>query len=449
MPRENAEHPGDCVIICSKDVLLNLPLYCPGKTDLMKSKGILCFSLALFVLFPGSLLSQDHESFGNQLLNIRENSLFKIGPFYIQPRLQFRDIGYDDNVYFRRIEDDPVADYTAAFSPEVKISFLVGHTLILHFAENPEYYHYVNEKERRSLTNSYSTGFNLFLLRRFSLSGNYSHSRRWARVTSEFFAPSFITKEGVNGSFFYESSSRITIGLSGRSEQVSYEDLLYEKELNRQEKEGSVEFYYRVFSESRFFLSVAYGDFQFEDVGSQWRNANSFQILSGIKFPLLGRIRGTFALGYKHFNLLTEEEDAHSGLVSQTNLSYRIGRFAFNLDYSRGIDFSFYQSNALFISDELRSGMAFYLSRSLRLGYDFRYGENNYPKSDMFFLPDGSIEEIKRRDIFRTHSVALVFRVGQSTGLGVSFNYAIHSSNHLYYGDRQRMFIGGYLTYDF
>ena len=93
--------------------------------------------------------------------------------------------------------------------------------------------------------------------------------------------------------------------------------------------------------------------------------------------------------------------------------------------------------------------MAFYISRSLRLDYDFRYGENNYPKSDMFFLPDGRIEEIKRRDIFWTHSVALVFRVGQSTGLGISFNYAIHNSNHLYYGDRQRMFIGGYLTYDF
>jgi hypothetical protein len=136
-------------------------------------------------------------------------------------------------------------------------------------------------------------------------------------------------------------------------------------------------------------------------------------------------------------------------LISQTNLNYRIGRFAFNLDFSRGIDFSFYKSNAIFLADSFRSGMAFYFSRSLRLDYDFRYGENNYPKSDIFFLPDGSLEEVKRRDIFRTHSFALVFRVGQSTGLGVSFNYVVHSSNHLYYGDRQRMFIGGYLTYDF
>lgn len=414
----------------------------------MKSKRTLCFSFALFILCSGSFLCQDHDSFGIQLQDIRENSLFKIGPFYIQPRLQFRDIGYDDNVYFQRIEDDPVADYTAAFSPEIKINVLVGRILILHFTENPEYHHYLNEKKRRNLSNSYSTGFKLFLLRRFALSGNYSHSKRWQRITSEFFAPSFITREGVSGSIFYESSSRITIGLSGRSDRMSHEDPLYEKELNRQEKEGSVEFYYRIFSESRLFLSVGSGDFQFEDIGSQWRNANSFQILSGIKFPLLGRIRGTLALGYRRFNLLTEEE-IKSGLVSQTNLNYRIGRFALNLDYSRGIDFSFYKSNAIFIADSFRSGIAFYLSRSLRLDYDFRYGENNYPKTDVFFLPDGSVEEIKRRDIFRTHSFALVFRVGQSTGLGVSFNYSVHSSNHLSYGDRQRMFIGGYLTYDF
>jgi len=415
----------------------------------MKIKAMLLLFTAFLVVCPEIVTAQDHESFGNQILKIRENSLFKIGPFYVQPRLQFREIGYDSNVYFQRSEDDPVADYTAALSPEIEIDVLAGRTLILHFTENPEYYHYLHEIERRSLTNSFATGFNLFFFQRLSLAGEYSNYRRWERVTAEFFMPSFNTRKAVEGSLFYESPSRIMIGFTGRSERVRYEDQIYAKELNRLEKTASAEFYYRVFSESRFFVSAGLGDFQFEDTVSEWRNAQSLRILSGIQFPLLGRIKGTLAVGYSRFKLATEEDETYSGLISQTNLNYRLGRFSFNLDYSREMDFSFYQSNVLFMADGFRSGIAFYISRSLRLDYDFRYGENNYPKSEKVYLPAGGVEEIKRKDIFRTHSVSLVVRVGQSTGLGVSMNRLVHSSNHFLYDGRRRLLIGGYLTYDF
>lgn len=421
-----------------------------GKRDSMMLKILFSFSLSFLLLCSFPLSGQDYEPFSGKFKRIREDSLFSLGPFYFLPRLQFRDIGYDSNVYFRPMDEETVGDYTAAFSPEIEVDFLLGRTLILHFTENPEYHHSLNEKERRNLTNSFSAGASLFVLGRFALSGNYSYSRRWARITAEFFSQTLTTSEGVEGSFYYESPSRITMGFSGRSTRVSYDDPFYDRQLARTVKGMSLDFYYRLFNESRLFLNFGYDDFQFGNTSSSWRNAQSRQVLCGIKFPLLGRIRGLLAFGYKKFDLLAAEEEAQAGMISrQSHLNYRIGRISFNLEYSRGIEFSYHESNAFFIADSFRIGAGYYISRSLRLDYDFRYGENNYPKTDRFFLPDGSIEEVKRRDIFRTHSAALVFRVGESTGLGLSINYVIHTSNHMHFGDRQRMFVGGYLTYDF
>lgn len=298
----------------------------------MHLKRLVHLTLTLFVLCSVTLDGQDYESFGSKTQGIRENSLFHIGPFYIQPRLAFRDIGYDSNVYFQSVEEDPIDDYTAAFSPEVVVNFLLGRTLVLHFTENPEYHHYFRERQRRVLTNAYSTGFRLYLLNRFSLSGSYSNSRRWARITPEFFAPTLVKRAGVEWSIFYESSSRIMLGLLGSMRRVSHEDPLYQRELDRMEDRVSFELYYRLFSESRFFLNVKYEEYEFENVDAHWRDAWSSEILGGLQFPLIGRLRGTFSLGYRTFSLVTDET-TQSGLVSQTGLSYRIGSFAFKLDY--------------------------------------------------------------------------------------------------------------------
>jgi hypothetical protein len=61
---------------------------------------------------------------------------------------------------------------------------------------------------------------------------------------------------------------------------------------------------------------------------------------------------------------------------------------------------------------------------------------------------DGGFEDIKRKDIYRSHSAGLVIRLIENTGIGLTFNFRERDSNISLYG-RDRMFLGGYITYDF
>jgi len=84
--------------------------------------------------------------------------------------------------------------------------------------------------------------------------------------------------------------------------------------------------------------------------------------------------------------------------------------------------------------------LSFYLTRIIRLDYNFSYAESEYP--------EGPLEEIARKDTYRTHSAGLVFRIKRNIGLGLTVTYWERDSNVEAFG-RSRGFIGGYLTYDF
>jgi len=92
--------------------------------------------------------------------------------------------------------------------------------------------------------------------------------------------------------------------------------------------------------------------------------------------------------------------------------------------------------------------VSFYFTKFVRVDYHFSYGESRYPEADLFKMPDGSFEEIKRKDINRTHTLGLVFRIKKETGIGLMINFWERESNFSS-ANRNRAFIGGYLTHDF
>ena len=67
---------------------------------------------------------QSYQIFQSQLEQIKERARWHIGPFRIYPTIQLRNIGYDNNVYYQREEDDPISDYTATISPELNVYLL-------------------------------------------------------------------------------------------------------------------------------------------------------------------------------------------------------------------------------------------------------------------------------------------------------------------------------------
>ena len=330
---------------------------------------------------PLSVKGQEYQSFRSEIERIAQMAKWRIGPFRIFPAIQFRNIGYDSNVYFNREDDDPVSDYTAAIALQIKTHLLFGDWLILSFSESPEYVFYAKEKRQRSLNNSYSPGFRFLVFNRFVLSGSYQSQKVKRRETSEFDAPVYVNNEGYNGSFFYETARRTSLGISGSSLRARYEDITrpgqeisLSRALNRKEESVNFQFYYRIFSDSYFFVNVGYKETTFEHSVSQWRDSYSYQAYSGVRFPLFGRSRGILSIGYKRLFPRSGERKGFSGPVGNTSLEFRLGRISFRLVYERDSRFYYMANKVYFIEDMYGTGLYFYLNQFLWFDYYFYYG---------------------------------------------------------------------------
>lgn len=418
-------------------------------------KRISIHVLLMTFLFSSMSFGQSYLSFKYEREQIIRNTKFRIGPFRFYPVIYFRDIGYDNNVYGEREEDDPVADYTATISPRVRASLLFRNFLILSVTENPEYLYFFEEKSERRWNNILSFDVKTLLLNRFVIEGSYTDSNRRYRATRELDVRANIREKEYRGRLFYETARLTSFGISGSVRKISFEDITLPGEeirlsrlLNREERSGNFEFYYRILTESYFFINGGYTEYKFDHFESRWRDSYSFQVYPGIRFPLLGKVRGTLALGYKRLMPKRVGKKGFSGLVGNTSLDFSIRRFRFRILYDRDCRFSTWTDSIFFLEDRYGTGISFYLTRFLRLDYDFIYGIGSYPEMTAVRLPDESYKEIKREDLYRIHTAGIVFRIVRNTGIGVRFYYWERESNIPGAG-RNRWFVGGYVTYEF
>jgi len=384
-----------------------------------------------------------------------ENARWRLGPFLIYPSIRIRNIGYDNNIYQMREAEYPVGDFTAAVSPQATFYIPYRNWLILSFSVNPEYVYYTNEKNLRGFNFNHSPGFRLLFLNRFVTSGSYQFQRVRQRATVEFDRQIYVENRTLNASLYYETTRMTSFGFSGSARNIKYddssltdEDISVSRALDREELRGNFEFYYRIFLESFFFMNIGYTEYNFEDFESQWRNSYSYQVSSGIRFPILGRARGTLSLGYRWLINRSDENLRFSGLFGDTGLDFRLGRFNFRLQFVRDFRFSYSSTNLYFIENRIGTGLSFYLTQFMRLDYDFSYGEGKYPDEVIVPLPDGGFEEVERADTYLSHTAGLIFRVIRNTGIGLTITYWERDSSIEGLG-RTRTFIGGYLTYDF
>jgi hypothetical protein len=411
----------------------------------------MCFLLMLLVSICA--FGQDYRSFRLDLVQIEENARWRFGPFRIRPSLELRNVGYDNNIYQMRQEDEPIGDYTATASLPFTFYLPFRNWMIAYVDVDPGYDFYLNERQQSGFIYSYSPGIRFLLFNRFVFSGSYQRERQKQRPTVEFDRRIYVDTDGYEASLFYETVLLTAIGFSGSVRNIRYEnppgrDFFFSTALNHEERAGAIEFYHRIFTESDFYLTAGYTDYIFDSPESRWRDSYSYELITGIRFPLLGRARGILSLGYRWLYNREDTKRRFSGLIGDTGLEFRLGRFNLRFQYGRDFQFSFYGTSLYFTGNRIGSGLSFYLTPIVRLDYDFSYGESLYPEAELIRLPDGSTQEVKRRDTYLTHSAGIVFRIKRNIGVGLTVNYWERDSNVAGFG-RIRGFLGGYLTYDF
>jgi hypothetical protein len=425
----------------------------------MKKKIVHFFWLAFF--FSGMLLTiksvhgQTYKTFNDDVNYINTQTRWRLGPLRLYPMLQLSNIGYDSNVYYSPEGFASISDYTGTLSFRMDAYFLFRNWLIFSFSENPSYLYFVEQKGQRYFGNSYAFSLRILAFSRIALSGISQFTRQRTRGSTEIDARILEQIKQTSGSIFYETARNTSFGFTGVIRNLKYEDVTVpgtEDPLsvsqNREERSAQGELYYRVFSDSSFFVNFGYVEYSFEYPQSQFRDSYSYQFNSGIRFPLLGKARGVLSLGFKKLIPRREELHGFSGLVGNTSVNYRFGRFSYTLEFSRDVPFSVFTNNIFYMENRYGIGISFYLNRFIRLDYNFNFGENKYPEAQIAVLPNGNYEEIKRKDIYDIHSGAIVFRIVKNTGIGIRADYWERRSD--YPGvNVHRLFVGGFLTYEF
>jgi hypothetical protein len=412
-------------------------------------------ALLFFALGVVRLSGQSYRNFREEYGDIKERARLRLGPLRIIPEFRLSEVGYDSNVYFREERGQVIPDFTATFSPEARGYWLVGSSMIVSVTENPEYLFYAKEKGLRAFTNSFASTLRLLVLRSFSLSADYHVLSHVRRAMSELDQRIQDTVKGVTAGLFFETPRGTAAGLTGSTEDFRYKDValdvpddIYARALDRRETSAAVELYYRVFSQSVVFTTAGWTRYTFVFPESAWRNASSFEVSGGIRFPLLGRARGTLSLGWKSFQPKSRERKPFSGLVAATDVAFRLGRLGVTLGYVRDNAFSYNESAYYYIDGRARAGLSFYVAPFFRIDGTIQCGTLDYPEpQDVWY--GGEVFVVDRReDVTRTFSVGPVVRVAGTIGLGLTYNFYRRTSNAPGFNVR-RNFVGAFLTYAF
>jgi hypothetical protein len=403
----------------------------------------------------GRLAGQTYRTFTDESEDIRSRHGLRVGPLKLLPAFSLSNVGYDSNIYYSDRNDQAVSDYTATLAPEVKACMFLGKSMFFTVTESPEYSFYLDEKDLRTLTNNISPAVRIFLLRRLALSGNYHDFRHLRRATSEFGTPVTDIREGWGASLFYETPRGSAVGFSGTVDDYRYEshdagslESEVSRTLDRREKTGTFEAYYRVLSRSQLFVTAGASDYAFRDPASAWRDARSYQTYGGFRFPLLGRARGAIALGYKKFSPRDEERKTFSGLVADTDVSLRQGRVGLSFAYTRDNYFSYIDTAYYYVENRVRAGLAYYVLPFLRLEAGWQAGSWKYPEAHEVWYHDEMYLITGRKDKNRTFSAGLAVRIAGTMGLSVSYNFYRRTSNAPGF-DIDRDFVGSALAFDF
>ncbi len=420
----------------------------------MKRYEILALAVVL-AASAGRLAAQTYRTFAEEYDAVQAKTGIQLGPLKVLPTFRLANVGYDSNVYYSDNQDPAVADYTATISPEVKAYWLLGSSAFVSVTENPEWNFYLKEEDLRTLVNSFVPEVRLFLLRRLALSGDYHFLEHFQPATSELGTPVKDLREGWSARLFFETPRGTAIGVSGSEDDYTYNNPSSQspqdeisQALDHRERSAAFEFYYRVFSRSSIFATAGATDYDFLDPASSWRDARSYQAYGGFRFPLLGRARGTIALGYKKFIPRTEGLKSFSGLVADTDVAIRTGRVGLSFAYTRDNYFSYIDTAYYYVEDRVRGGLAFYILPFLRLEGSCQLGALAYPETQEVWFHGVPYVVEDRRDTNRDFSAGLAVRITGSTGLSISYNFYRRRSNAPGF-DIDRNFIGAALTYDF
>jgi len=412
----------------------------------MRLTKVVLPTIIVFMLLPPGLLTYGKTWKGAELEWLVKQAGFKLGPFRVKTVFILNDAGYDTNVY--RMSDHPVKDYSFTAGPALTFYLPIKKKVVFTIYESPRYVYFFETKRERTWNNSF-IGRIQFALNRVFLSAEAGFAVAREIWSTEIDIRPQRRTAAASASILWQPSKKTSFSLEARESRFKYEDLSYREvnlpaTLNHREQYLDATAFYQLSYRFRARVEAEYGRFVFDNPANP-RNSESRSIFGGFDFGTGGILEGRVRLGFKYFTASGTESGDYRGLVGDSAVGVRLGSMIrLRASYARDVRFSMWAGYVYFIENTSGAGVSIYLSRNIRLDYDYNLGDYGYPR----IFGDGLDLIRSRNDQIQVHRAGIYLRIQKNIGLGIIANLWRRNSTEDWFRSK-RTFIGTNLTYDF
>jgi hypothetical protein len=405
--------------------------------------------------FTAALLLPAAHAFGQTTHptdEVRENARSRLGPFYITPALELRDLGVDDNVFNEAA--DPKSDFTFTLVPRADVAVPVAHTLLLRSTVAADITYYQKYSGERSVSPRLAPRATIFL-NKLSFFGEGSYLRSRQRPNYEIDARALRTERAVGGGIGYQLSPNVAIELAGRRSEVKYDaeeifqDVSLQETLNRKTGTLAAAVRYGVTPLTTIVLKADRSQDRF-DFSSE-RDADTLRVTPGVEFNPTALIAGSAYVGFRRFDAKSDALADFQGLVASAALGYTLlGRTTFIVNAQRDLTYSFERFRPYFVENSYGltvrqriSGKFDLTAGAGRHQYTYRNLLAADPVAPPLVSPD------HREDVTRNYSVSIGYSLGENVRLGFGTAYWTRGSNLAAYRNYDALRTGISLNYGF
>jgi hypothetical protein len=354
----------------------------------------------------------------------------RLGPVEFRPRLIFRDVGIDNNVFNEHT--DPKRDFTLTASPDLEISTHPGRLRLAYTsaADFVYYRKYASERSRNGTIGA-RADLDLTWLKPFA---SFSSSETSARPNAEIDVRARHHPRTYSAGTTVRIASRSSVGILGRRTSERYEDGIdfrgedLARSLDTRITAYESSFNVELTPFTTFSIVGAREEQRFDRAPE--RNADSVRIAPTLTFSPLGLVTGSASFGYRHFNGIDPSLPDYSGFVSTGTVGILFyDQYKLDTTFTRDIRYSYERALPYYIVGGIRATLSAHTFGPIDLRVLAGRESMDY-RSLRALAADAGVAAERRvgRDLLTVYGGGVGYRIGTRARVAVDAEFSHRSS---------------------
>jgi hypothetical protein len=378
----------------------------------------------VLMLFAAALLEAAGRIASAQDVDPRTTARLRLGPVYVAPTFELRDIGVDTNVYNESDDGilEPTTDFyltavptfVATVGPPATRLTVRSVTSFVYFAQQVSE-RYVDQEVVLSAQGTFG---------RITPFGDYAFLNTRDRVSFEVDARARRIEQRAVGGVRVTITPKISADVHGEVWQNDFDEDEVEgtfglaAELNRQTRALGAGIAYRLTPLTRVTVVGDVSKIRFSE--AKFRDSDVQQMLFGVELNPRALIGGSARLGYQRFRPLDSRIPDFTGLIGNGAVSYRLRpQTSIVFSFDRRTDFSYLVVEPYYVHQEY--GLS--LSRQLAPQWDLALSANRTSHNYLRLLQSPGDSREGHRETVTSGGVTLGYDVGPRLRTTVALLY--------------------------